>query len=648
MAEPTKSGWKTSTETVSNTLDALAPPFAPFAARWDEEAGRRNKMRTPENLKKLLAAQREHNSARSTARQAAAQRRIARKESKNPFGAGRSAARTADKAARAHRAAAKDDLKEAKANYPRTLKNLAVRVHTAHSIPAAVASYALSTEQDWTVWPASVSASLVAVNVAALWLGRRKVVAQVSDDLSFEERQLVERLDPSYWVQHADERGLSGTVSTVPSITSAGIECDVRLDGKWTVKALRDAADRVRALLGARTELPMLIAPGARGGWAVIRLRTRSAAPDGVIVWQPGDAFGVDMITGDEVFVPLGQRVLVAGMSGSGKSTASRPMLFDASEGETNVLVIIDLKKVEGRLWDHRARVAYTPEQVVELVQELVDEMTERLDVLPKGQATLVPTVERPRITVVVDEGAEVMSSCTKVEIVTGYTEKGAEITEKLNALEGLDSIARMGRAACIDLWWMTQSPTYGDGVPRQIAKQLGYRIGLSVESPTEARVVFGESAQDKGWKADELPMPGVAMVRDGKRSPNPIKVRYMDDDAVIALPSTAIWQRGGVEAEVPAPRPALRLVKDGGDFLLAPPAAPAAEAPASTPATNREKVAAAIGAGAKTGADVALITGINKGTVSREVKALVESGEVVKAEDGTLSVATQAGEVSA
>lgn len=645
IAEPTKSGWKTTTETVSNTLDELAPPFVPFAARWDEEADRRNKMRTPENLKKLIASQREHNSARSTARQAAAQRRIAKKESKNPFGAGRSAARTADKAARAHRSAAKDDLKEAKANYPMTLRQLAIRVHTGHSIPAAVASYALSTEQDWTAWPASVSASLIAVNAAALWLGRRKVEAKVEEGLSVEERQLVERLDPSYWVQHADDRGLSGTVTTIPAVTTAGIECDVRLDGKWTVKALRDAGDRVRALLGARTELPMLIAPGARGGWAVIRLRTRSAAPDGVIAWQPGDAFGVDMVTGDEVRVPLGQRVLVAGMSGSGKSTASRPMLFDASEGDTNVLVIIDLKKVEGRLWDHRARVAYTPEQVVELVQELVDEMNERLDVLPKGQATLIPTVERPRITVVVDEGAEVMSHCQKVEIVTGYTEKGAEITEKLNALEGLDSIARMGRAACVDLWWMTQSPTYGDGVPRQIAKQLGYRIGLSVESPTEARVVFGESAQDKGWKADELPMPGVAMVRDGKRSPDPIKVRYMDDDAVIALPDQPIWRRGEVEAPAPA-RPSLRLVKEGGDFLLAPPAqaAPAAEAPA----TNREKVAAAIRSGAKTGADVALITGINKGTVSREVKSLVTDGEIVRAEDGTLSAATQAGEVSA
>ncbi|MBV1955657.1 cell division protein FtsK, partial [Streptomyces sp. BV333] len=93
-------------------------------------------------------------------------------------------------------------------------------------------------------------------------------------------------------------------------------------------------------------------------------------------------------------------------------SVASRPLLFKASEGEQNRLVIIDLKQVEGRLWDHRARVASDADAVIALVEELVQEMTERLSTLPKGQATLVPTAERPRITVVVDEGAEVVSVC--------------------------------------------------------------------------------------------------------------------------------------------------------------------------------------------------------------------------------------------
>ncbi|MGW0545403.1 FtsK/SpoIIIE domain-containing protein, partial [Streptomyces griseoincarnatus] len=530
----------------------------------------------------------------------------------------------------------------------------ATRAHALHVLPAGVASWALSTPGDWATWPASVSAGLVGLNVVALWLGRRSVTATVPEEVSAEERALMERLDPSYWVQHADARKLSGTVTTPPAIRRDGIECEIRLDGEWTVKKLRAVSESVRALLGARTDLPMLIAPASRGGWAVLRLRTRSAAPDGIIPWVPGGPLGIDMVTGDEVRVPLGLRMLIAGTSGAGKSTASRPLLFEASEGPLNVLVIIDLKKVEGRLWDHRARVASNPVDVAELVDELVDELNERLDVLPKGQATLVPTADRPRITVVVDEGAEVMSHCQKVKVVTGYTEKGAEITETRDALEGLDSIARMGRAACIDLWWMTQSPTYGDGVPRQIAKQLSTRLGLAVESPTEARVVFGESAQEKGWKADELPMPGVAMVRDGKRSPDPVKVVLMDDDQVVALPAQPIWGRSKTAAGVPAAepeaqRPALRLVKDEAAAVESAPAAKAETTPAAEPVTNRERVLDAVGGGARTNRDVVDRTGLNKGTVSKLVKALVESGELVKDESaGLLLAGGGAEEVSA
>ncbi|MFD4239843.1 MarR family transcriptional regulator [Streptomyces sp. NPDC058542] len=639
------------TAEVNRELDAAAWLCAPVAARWDAEADRRMQLRTPENLKALMKAQREHTSARATASVARSQRAAAKKASKNPWGAARRSAAVADRAAHSHRKEARVSLQAAKRSYPSTLTATAVRAHTVHVLPAGVASWALSTPVDWALWPASVSAGLVAANVLAVKLGRRKVTASVPDDASAEERALMERLDPSYWVQHAEARGLAGTVTTPPAIRRDGIECEIRLDGKWTVKALRAAADSVRALLGARTELPMLIAHASRGGWAVLRLRTRSAAPDGIIPWVPGGPLGIDMVTGDEVRVPLGLRMLIAGTSGAGKSTASRPLLFEASEGPLHVLVIIDLKKVEGRLWDHRARVASKPVDVVELVQELTAELDERLDQLPKGQATLVPTAERPRITIVVDEGAEVMSHCQKVEVVVGYTEKGAEITEKLNALEGLDTLARMGRAACMDLWWMTQSPTYGDGVPRQIAKQLSTRLGLAVESPTEARVVFGESAQEKGWKADELPMPGVAMLRDGKRSPDPVKVVLMDDPQVIALPAQPIWSRGataaGVPAAQPAERPALRLVKDEAAVTESAPAAVVQTAPAE-PVSNRDRVLAAVRDGARTGRDITDRTGINKGTVSKAVKSLIETGELVKDADHGLVLGGGAEEVSA
>jgi S-DNA-T family DNA segregation ATPase FtsK/SpoIIIE len=122
------------------------------------------------------------------------------------------------------------------------------------------------------------------------------------------------------------------------------------------------------------------------------------------------------------------------------------------------------------------------------------------------------------------------------------------------------------------------------------------------------------------------------------------IRTWTLDDEGVRALPARR-WQP--VADQAPAePVPALRLVKEG-DYELAPPAAAVPAQPTTQP-SNREKVAAAIGAGAKTQADVALITGINKGSVSKAVAALVKDGTVLKAEDGALSLAPQSGQVSA
>lgn len=468
---------------------------------------------------------------------------------------------------------------------------------------AAVAGYVglpLVPSSVWLWSAVAVTVAAVGAVVVAVVVAGRKPKGLVP---TAEERQLLKRLAPEHWREHADGRGLAGTLTGRPVLTDAGIVTDVRLDGTWTVGKLRTAADHVRALLGCRSGLRMEIKTGQRGGWAVVTLRTRSAADGDDLKWTPNTrTFGVDTITGEQVTVPLGERLLIAGRSGAGKSVASRPLLFDASEGETNALVIIDLKMVEGRLWDHRARVASTPADVIALVAELVDEMTERLAVLPKGQATWTPTPERPRLTVVVDEGAEV-------------------VTAAKDALEGLESIARMGRAACVDLWWMTQKPTIGDGIPKQIAPQISTSICLAVRTPAEARVVLGEDAQAKGWTADELPAPGVAYVRDGKRKPNPINVRFMDDRQVIALPDQTIWHGAKVA-------PVISMRK--------PPAPPAAAPSEST----EERVLRIVQDGPARQKEIVEKTGLPKGTVSKVVARLVAAGRLARLDDGTVATA--------
>ncbi|MFD6419957.1 FtsK/SpoIIIE domain-containing protein [Streptomyces sp. NPDC060194] len=625
-----------------NALDAVSPALAPFAARWDAEADRRAQLRTPDNLKRLMEAQRTHTSARSTAARAKSQRAAARKASKNPLNGARRAAATASRAARGDQKAARQDLAAARASYPATLGRRAAEAHAVHAVPAGIASYLMSTPVDLTLWPAATSAAIVVANAVALRLGRRSVAAPVEEGLTAEERRLVARLDPSFWAHHADERGLSGTVPAPVELTPAGLITQVRLDGRWTPRTFRTKHEEIRALLGARTDLRMEIKPGSHGDRATITLRTRSAA-DGIELtgWTPGDPWGVDTITGEPVQVPLGRRMLIAGTSGSGKSWSTRALLAEGSHHHDHRLVVIDPKRVEALNWKHRARTAVYLEDVLDLTDELVQEMHERLELVPRGQDVIAISADRPRITVFVDEGAEVIAMA-RTPRERGTKESPGD-PDWSRIMENLRTLARMGRAAEIVLIWATQKPTMdrNGGIDPQISAQITYRAALALSTSGEARTVFGEDATERGWHAHDLPMPGVAMLRSGpKVPPNPINTRAFSPADVIALPDRPIWRRGAAVPASPAAS-TLRLVKPE------PEAVPAAEVPAQTgPVSSRDRVLVAVRDGARTGREVADRTGINKGTVSKAVKALVDAGELLRAEDGSLS--TPAGEVSA
>ena len=632
ITEPTKSAWSASATATTNTLDSIAPAFAPFAARWDAEADRRMAMRTPANLKALIVAQRENTSARSTAATAKNQRKAAKKASKNPLNGARRAARTADQAASGHAKSARGDLKAAKKSYPQTLARLAVKLHTLHAVPAAAATYVMSDSGDWTTWPAGTSLALIALNSAGVWLGRRQVTVQLDDDLSAEERQLVARLDPTHWVPNADARGLAGTVTGVPGITSGGIVCRVRLDGKWTVKALRQAEDNVRNLLGMRTATRMRITSDSEGGWAVISIATRSAADGTESTWTPDRmpadllmmSLGLDTETGEEVLIPFDERMLIAGASGTGKSWSSRPLMANAHlRGD---FVLIDGKGEEANEWDGICRTAVEFGEIDDVIDEIHDEMNRRKADM---KARKISVWDREQLTVFVDEGQVVL----------------AWVGKDKDRLQRLIELSSLGRSRGIVLWWATQKPVMSGGAPgvhNLIAPNLLTRFCLRVADAQEAQTALDDCADYQPQKIDRAKSyRGHGYLKD--YGPRMIRTWTLGNEGVRVLPSK-VWYGRTAPAPALAGPPALQLVKNA---VIAPPAqaAPAA----SVPATNREKVAAAIGAGAKNGADVALITGINKGTVSREVKALVDAGEVVKAEDGTLSLAaTQAKGVSA
>ncbi|MEU5840156.1 MarR family transcriptional regulator, partial [Streptomyces diacarni] len=580
-------------------------------------------------------AQREHNRARLLEQRAGRERSLARKTSKNPIGAARKAARAADRAAGKEREEAKAKLTEARKEYPETLTRVAVKAHVAHVVPAGLASYLLSTPADWATWPASLSALAIGVNAGAVLLGRRGVATVVEERASAEERALMERLDPTYWVEHASDRGLGGTVTGTPRLGDAGITCAIRLDGTWDVPKLRAAEKQVRALLGCRTALRIGIAEGSHGGWGEMVFRTRSAVDGADMLWTPErQGIGLDTVTGELVgFSPYSFR-LVAGATGMGKSVLMRPGMAQVLANPTAAVVYLDPKHQEFRLWDGKCRVEHDMAAIYGVTGDVVDEMRWRQ--LNSTGTNWVPTPEHPELVVIVDEGAAIV--------------RAAKQKRYNDFLDQFEEIATMGRAARIWLTWATQYPTKEQGIPAQVVEMMLDRAALSVESATADRTIFGEKAAEKGYQPSELGgVPGLAMVRTrGRRNPAPVQTWFLDDGPAATLPAGIVWDPDASETTAPRrpERPALRLVKDG-DYELAPPApeVPASrEGEAAGPVTNRDRVLGAVREGARTAKAVAEATGLNKGTVSREVKALVESGVIRRADDGALS----AGEVSA
>jgi len=342
-----------------------------------------------------------------------------------------------------------------------------------------------------------------------------------------EETQIIHRI--ATWDDHAAERKLHEVIPGHPVIDESGLLIPIGFAGQWTPAKLDAQADQVRALLAVPDEVRTQIKPGGTADRALLRVRTRIRALD--LAWNPErEGIGLDADTGEVVLVDVTDRILVAGMSGAGKSVALRVLMAAALALPNTALVIIDLK-VEGALWSHVARVESEPEGIVQLVQELIEEMRER-ETIMRAQSLdkWEPTAERPRIVVAVDEGAELLS-------------------EVEDAIPGLRSLARRARSAEIVLWWSTQKPTVtgpGRGLDSAISAQLTSLISLAVSSPVEARNVLGEDASLKGWHAEDLQKGGWSLVRvqGGDRAPDPVRVWFMEKEHVKALPAREAWRR--------------------------------------------------------------------------------------------------------
>ena len=364
-----------------------------------------------------------------------------------------------------------------------------------------------------------------------------------------EESAILNRIDA--WDDYAAERKLHEVVPGHPVIDESGILIPMTFTGLWTPSKLDGATDQLRALLAIPDEVRTQVKPGGTADRAVFRVRTRIRELD--LRWTPErEGIGLDADTGEVVHVDTEDRLLAAGISGAGKSVALRVLMADALLRKGTKLVIIDLK-VEGALWSHVARVESEPDGIQDVVDDLVAEMKEREVIMrASGMDMWEATEERPCITVVVDEGAELM----------------AEVPD---STAGNRSLARRARSAGIRLWWATQKPTVtgkGAGLDSSISAQLTSQICMAVASPTEARNVLGEDATARGWHAEDLAKGGWALIRvQGEdRKPDPVRVWFMTKEDVKAIPPQTAWRRQKAVKPMEVPEAlavALHLSKD-------------------------------------------------------------------------------------
>jgi len=343
-----------------------------------------------------------------------------------------------------------------------------------------------------------------------------------------EESAVINRIET--WGAHAAERKLSDVVPAHPVIDESGLLIPVSFTGQGTPAKLDAQLDQVRALLAVPDEVRTQVKPGGFADRALLRVRTRTRDLD--LTWTPErEGFGLDADTGEVVEVDVTDRILDAGMSGAGKSVGLRVLMAEALKKPNTALVIIDLK-VEGALWSHVARVESEPEDIEALVRELTEEMKERETIMrARGMDMWEATPERPVITVVVDEGAELL----------------AEVHP--DCIAGLRSLARRARSAGLPLWWATQKPTVtgkGAGLDSSISMQLTTQICFAVPTPNEARNVFGDDATANGWHPETMQKGGWALVRvqGGNRAPDPVRVWHMTKEHVKALAPRPAWRR--------------------------------------------------------------------------------------------------------
>lgn len=267
---------------------------------------------------------------------------------------------------------------------------------------------------------------------------------------------------------------------------------------------------RLRAWRITRTESARLRAKGAAKARRPAAQRVLSALPSAVAQslfrWRPPvrrRAFSASVavarkaILGRRVRISLAQHILIAGQTGSGKSSTQRVLAAHILRAPNAVLEVWDLKRISAlRDYRGRARVCTTAAEVDHRLADLTGrEFLERTDRLIAGDAV-------PYLVVMIDETATLLRSLSQ-----------AAVHDLFTAIE-------LGRELRVFFVLAVQHPL-ALTVPTPIRSQLSCVIAHRLKSAKESEVVF-PGAVTAGWAPHLLGGPGTCLIWTHDASPCP------------------------------------------------------------------------------------------------------------------------------
>ncbi|MGO9351294.1 MAG: FtsK/SpoIIIE domain-containing protein [Mycobacterium sp.] len=219
----------------------------------------------------------------------------------------------------------------------------------------------------------------------------------------------------------------------------------------------------------------------------------------------------------------LGQHILVAGATGSGKGSVLWSIIAALASGVRAGSVRLLVVDPKGGMEFGRGQKLFTGfaydsgEHTLGLLQAVTTVMQQRAQRL-RGQTRLhTPTAAEPLIVLIVDEIASLTA-------YIGDRKTRAEVEQLLGLL------LSQGRAVGVSVVAAVQDPSK-DVLP--IRQLFSIRIGLRMTESTQTTMVLGAAAREAGAVCDRIPtsIPGVAYVcEDGATEPVRVRAFHVTD----------------------------------------------------------------------------------------------------------------------